>query len=476
MTPPFSQAPPTTTPIAIIRERPPWRDTLISLRIRNYRLFTFSNLLSMTGTWMQRIAQDWLVLELTGSVAAVGITVAMQFAPMLLFGLFGGVFVDRHSRRRILLATQVALFVLAGALAVLTVSGGVEVWQVYIIAFLVGAVTVFDNPARQVFVNELVGPAHLHNAISINSSVFQLGGLIGPALSGALLVAVGAGWSFAVNAVSCLFVVAALLRLRVDELHPTNPASRAKGQLREGLRYVVSKPAILWTMVMIAVLSLFTFSMPVLLAAYASDVFHVGAGGYGWFNTLLAIGAFTGAIASTRRLGIRLRTVILTAGVFGLLQAVAGFMPDQVFFSAVLIGLGFANLLFITGANSLVQVSSNMGVRGRVMSVYVLVLLGGQAIGGPLMGWIVETHGAHIGMAVSGLVPVIAAVVIGAVLARRRHLRVQLNLRGAPRFVSIVSHQAAHPTSGGTRRAKRPRSALGGSDAVATPARGMIQR
>ncbi|MBM7472806.1 MFS transporter [Subtercola frigoramans] len=439
MAPPFSQALPATAPISVIHQRPAWRDTLVSLRIRNYRLFTFSNLLSMTGTWMQRIAQDWLVLELTGSVAAVGITVAMQFAPMLLFGLFGGVFVDRHSRRSILLATQLALFVLAGALAALTLSGGVQVWQVYVIAFLVGTVTVFDNPARQVFVNELVGPAKLHNAISINSSVFQLGGLIGPALSGALLVAVGAGWSFAINGASCLFVVAALLRLRVDELHPTTPAVRAPGQLREGLRYVVAKPAILWTMVMIAVMSLFTFSMPVLLAAYARDVFEVGAGGYGLFNTLLAVGAFTGAIASTRRLGIRLRTVIFTAGLFGALQAVAGFMPSQVFFCVVLVGVGFANLLFITGANSLVQVSSNMGVRGRVMSVYVLLLLGGQAVGGPLMGWMVETYGAHVGMAVSGLAPVVAAVVIGIVLARQGQLRLRISLRREPRFLSIVT-------------------------------------
>ncbi|UFS60956.1 MFS transporter [Subtercola endophyticus] len=429
---------PATAPVPIIQHRPPWRDTLVALRIRNYRLFTFSNMVSMTGTWMQRIAQDWLVLELTGSVTAVGITVAMQFTPMLLFGLFGGVFVDRHSRRLLLITTQIALFFLAAALAALTLSGVVVVWEVYIIAFLVGVVTVFDNPARQVFVNELVGPKYLHNAIAINSSVFQLGGLVGPAVSGALLVAVGAGWSFAINAISCLFVVAALLRLRVADLHKTTPAPRAPGQLREGLRYVVSKPSILWTMVMMAVLSLFTFSMPVLLAAFASNVFDVGAGGYGLFNTLLAIGAFTGAIASTRRMGIRLRTVIATAALFGGLQALAGLMPNQVFFSVVLIGVGFANLLFITGANSLVQISSNMAVRGRVMSVYVLVLLGGQAIGGPFMGFIVETFGAHRAMAISGLAPVVAAAVIGAILGKQGRLRLRLTLHSGPRFMSIV--------------------------------------
>ncbi|RFA15960.1 MFS transporter [Subtercola boreus] len=446
MTPPFQPALQHTAPLTVITERPAWRDTLVSLRIRNYRLFTFSNLLSMTGTWMQRIAQDWLVLELSGSVAAVGIAVAMQFAPMLLFGLFGGVFVDRHSRRAILIGTQLALFFFASLLAALTLTGVVEVWHVYVIAFLVGSVTVLDNPARQVFVNELVGPKNLHNAISINSSVFQLGGLVGPALSGVLLVAVGAGWSFAINAVSCLFVVAALLMLKVADLHPMRQAVRARGQLREGLRYVASKPAILWTVIMIAVLSLFTFSMPVLLAAFANDVFRVGASGYGLFNSLLAVGAFTGAIASTRRRGIRLRTVIISAGVFGLLQALAGFMTDQLFFSAVLIGVGFANLLFITGANSLVQLSSNTTVRGRVMSVYVIVLLGGQAIGGPLMGFIVETWGAHVGMAISGLAPVLAATVIGIVLARQGRLRLRLHLLRAPRFISIEPQPGSRDT------------------------------
>ncbi|RFA22068.1 MFS transporter [Subtercola boreus] len=450
MTPPYSHALPHTAPITIITERPLWRDTLVSLRIRNYRLFTFSNMVSMTGTWMQRIAQDWLVLELSGSVAAVGITVAMQFAPMLFFGLLGGVFIDRHSRRAILLATQLALFVFAALLAVLTLTGVVEVWHVYIIAFLVGSVTVFDNPARQVFVNELVGPTYLHNAISINSSVFQLGGLVGPAISGVLLVAVGAGWSFAINAVSCLFVVGALLLLRVQELHPTAQAVRAKGQLREGLKYVASKPAILWTVIMVAVLSLFTFSMPVLLASFANDVFRVGAGGYGLFNSLLAIGAFTGALASTRRRGIRLRTVIISAGVFGLLQATAGFMTGQLFFSLVLVGVGFANLLFITGANSLVQLSSNLAVRGRVMSVYVLVLLGGQAIGGPLMGFIVETWGAHVGMAISGMVPVVAASTIGVILARQGRLRLRVHLLHAPRFVSIEPAPDARPAGPAT--------------------------
>jgi len=182
--------------------------------VRNFRLFAGTNLVAMTAAWMQRIAQDWLVLELSGSVAAVGITVAMQFTPMLVFGLLGGVLVDRYSKRALMMITQGMFALLSILLAVLTLVGVVEVWHIFLIAFLTGLVTVIDNPARQVFVNELVGPANLRNAISINSSIFQLGGMIGPALSGVLMLGVGAGWSFALNGVACLAVVFTLSRIR----------------------------------------------------------------------------------------------------------------------------------------------------------------------------------------------------------------------------------------------------------------------
>lgn len=416
----------------------PWGETLASLRVPNFRLFTISNILAMSGTWMQRIAQDWLVLQLSGSVTAVGITVALQFAPMLLFGLYGGLIVDRHSKRMLLMLTQGILGVLSVLLAVLALGGVVEVWHVFVIAFLSGMVIVVDNPARQVFVNELVGPRLLRNAISVNSSVFQLGGLIGPAIAGILLVAVGAGWAFAINAATCIVTVLTLYLLKTSRLIRTAPMPRVKGQLRQGLSYVLRKPPIFWTIVMVTVLSVFSLTMPVILASYATDVFGVGAAGYGLFNTLVAAGALSGAIASTRRTGVRLRMVILTGGLWGLLQAVAAFMPTEFGFGVLLVALGFFNLLFITAANSLVQVSSNLGIRGRVVSLYVMVLLGGQAIGGPLMGWIVENYGAHFGMAVSGIVPVLAAVAIGLHLGRRGHLRMRVSLRRRTPLVSVV--------------------------------------
>jgi MFS family permease len=392
----------------------------------------------MSGTWMQRIAQDWLVLTLSHSVTAVGITVAMQFTPMLVFGLYGGLIVDRYSKRMLLMLTQGTIGLLSVLLAILALTGTIQVWHIWAIAFVVGLVVVIDNPTRQVFASELVGPRNLRNAISVNSSVFQLGGLIGPAVAGFLLDAVGAGWAFAINAVACMVTVLTLAALKKSKLIKITPVPRAKGQLKQGLAYVRRKPAIFWSVVMVAILSLFALTTPVILTAYANNVFKVGASGYGLFNTLIAAGAFTGAILSTRRKSVRLRGVMLMAALWGVLQALGGLMPNEFAFGATLVALGVGNLLFITAANSLVQMSSNIGIRGRVMSLYVLVLLGGQAIGGPLMGWVVSTFGPNVGLGISGLVPAVAALVIGIHLARKHELRLSVTLRGRAPRVAIV--------------------------------------
>lgn len=433
--------PPPTEPLPIQATRPPWRHTLIALSVPNFRLFTATNLVAMTAGWMQRIAQDWLVLQLTGSVAQVGITVACQFAPMLLFGLLGGVLVDRFSKRALMMITQGSFAVLSALLAVLTLTGVVQAWHIWAIAFLVGMVTVIDNPARQVFVTEIVGHEHLRNAISVNSSVFQLGGMIGPALSGALLVAVGAGWSFGVNAIACVAVVVTLGFLKVSELHRTPSAPRGKGQLVEGLRYAVRKPTIIVPVILVAFFSVFALTMPVLLSAFASKVYDVGAGGYGVFNSAVAIGALVGALLSTRRATVRLRTIV--GGVFwtGILLVVSGSIPVIAPFTVALVAVGMSQLLFQTASNSLVQLSSNVAIRGRVMSLYVLVLLGGQAIGGPLMGQIVDHFGAHVGMVVAGGVPAAAAAVVGLVLARRGGLHLAVRMRHHMPVPSIVGHR-----------------------------------
>ncbi|AUZ36224.1 MFS transporter [Arthrobacter sp. PGP41] len=432
-----------TQPVAVVSERLPWKHTFISLSVPNFRIFAIGHFIAVVAVWMQRIAQDWLVLELSGSVTAVGITVALQFLPSLLLGPWGGMIADRFAKRKILILCQGMAAVLAAALAVLALSGAIEVWHVYVIALVLGLVTVLDQPARQVFVNELVGPKYLRNAISVNSTTFQLGGLIGPALAGWLLTAVGAGWAFAGNAFACCTTVAMLLILRKDQLFLSAPAPKSKGMLREGLRYALGKPTIYWPWLMAGFIAVFAMGLPVVLAAYADHVFNVGAGGYGLLNALVALGALAGAVASTRRRQLRLRSVVFCAGMYGAMLCLAALAPSMPVFGAVMVLSGFWCLMFLTGSNQLVQVSSNMGIRGRVMSLYIMVLIGGQAIGGPMLGWIAEHADPHVALLVSGGVPALAAVTVALILARKGSLLLRVDLRDRRQPVRIVRRAAA---------------------------------
>ena len=426
-----------TAPISIVAASPSVKSTFAAFSIRNYRYFTIAHFIAVIALWMQRIAQDWIVLQLSGSVTAVGITVALQFAPTLLLGPWGGVLADRFSKRALLMIAQSAAALLAALMAVLALTGTLQVWHVYLVALVLGLVTVVDQPARQVFVNELVGPVHLRNAISINSSIFQLGGMIGPAVAGVMLVAVGGGWAFAANAVACVFTVTMLAVMRSSELIRSTPAPRSKGMLAEGARYLVRKPAILFSTIMAGFVAVFAMSLPVVMAAFADHVFDAGAGGYGLLNTLVAVGALIGALASTRRKELRLRSVVISAGFYGLSLAVAAFMPSMWSFGVVMVVAGFACLLFLTGANQLVQISTNMQIRGRVMSLYIMVLIGGQAVGGLLTGWLAEAIGPHAALLIAGGVPVLAAVAVGLILARRGELLLKVNLRRPGRLLEI---------------------------------------
>ncbi|RDV12048.1 MFS transporter [Arthrobacter sp. RT-1] len=432
-----------TQPLPVASERLPWRHTFISLRVPNFRIFAAGHFIAVIAIWMQRIAQDWMVLQLSGSVTAVGITVALQFLPSLLLGPWGGMVADRFAKRKILILCQSLAAVLAAALAALALTGSVQVWHVYVIALVLGLVTVLDQPARQVFVNELVGPTYLRNAISVNSTTFQLGGLIGPALAGLLLTAVGAGWAFAANAVACCSTVAMLLVLRKDQLFVSPPAPKSKGMLREGLRYALSKPTIYWPWLMAGFIAVFAMSLPVVLAAFADHVFKVGAGGYGLLNALVALGALAGAVASTRRRQLRLRSVVFCAGMYGAMLCLAAGAPSMAWFGAAMVLSGFWCLMFLTGSNQLVQVSSNMGIRGRVMSLYIMVLIGGQALGGPMLGWIAEHADPHVALLVSGGVPVLAALTVAVVLARKGSLKLQVDFKDRSHPVRIVKAAAA---------------------------------
>jgi MFS family permease len=336
------------------------------------------------------------------------------------------------------MVTQCTSAGLSIVLAVLTLTGGVEVWHVNLIALLFGMVTVIDNPARQAFVGEIVGRRNLANAVSLSTTIFNLGGLIGPAVSGILLVLVGAGWSFAINGVACLAVVTNLILMNPAALKREVPYGPAKGQLRVGLQYAVARPAILWPIIMMGFFAVFGLVMPVLLLAYADQVFVTGAQGYGLFTAVFACGSLLGAAASTMRGPLRVRVVIGAVGLVGVLQLTAGLMHDQIAFCIALVGVGFMSVLALTGANSLIQISCDHGIRGRVMSLYLLVLLGGQAVGSMLTGWTITQFGASVGMVLSGGIPALVAATIAVILARKGKLRLALRPRHPLTLVRIV--------------------------------------
>ncbi|GGW44745.1 MFS transporter [Streptomyces griseoloalbus] len=421
-----------------------------SLRIRNYRLFFLGQVVSNTGTWTQRIAQDWLVLSLTGSSAAVGITTALQFLPMLLFGLYGGVLVDRLRKRPTLLVTQTAMALTAIALALLTLTGHVQVWHVYLAAFAVGLATVVDNPARQSFVSELVGPGQLQNAVSLNSANFQSARLVGPAVAGVLITGVGTGWAFLLNGLSFIAPLTGLMLMRGRELHAVERAPRGKGQLREGLRYVAGRPELIWPIVLVGFIGTFAFNFPVYLSAFADDVFDGGAGAYSLFNTLAAVGSVSGALLAARRGTARLRLLILGALAFGVVEIVAAVSPALWMFALLMIPLGLFAMTVNVTTNTSLQMATDPAVRGRVMALYMMVFLGGSPVGAPIVGWITDTYGARVGLAAGGAIAAFAAAVIGLILARVGGLRLSVGWHGGHprvRFVPRERQEALVPVA-----------------------------
>ncbi|MET9829556.1 MFS transporter [Streptomyces sp. NPDC006385] len=397
-----------------------------SLKVRNYRLFFLGQVVSNTGTWMQRIAQDWLVLSLTGSATAVGITTALQFLPMLLLGLYGGVLVDRLPKRPTLLVTQTSMAATGIGLAVLTLGGHVQVWHVYLAALAVGLATVVDNPARQSFVTEMVGPDQLQNAVSLNSANFQSARLVGPAVAGLMITGVGTGWAFLANGLSFVAPIAGLLLMRARELHVVERAPRAKGQLREGLRYVAGRPELIWTIVLAGFVSTFGFNFPVYLSAFADDVFRAGAGSYSLFNTLMAVGSLAGALLAARRGTARMRVLIVGAVAFGAMEMVAAFAPSLWLFALLMAPIGMFGMTVNVTANSSIQMSTDPAMRGRVMALYMMVFMGGAPLGAPIAGWITDAYGVRAGLAVGGAITAAAAVTIALVLARVGGLRLSV--------------------------------------------------
>lgn len=428
------------------RGSPSLRDSFSSLQVLNYRRFQSSQLIGHTAGWMQRIATDWLVLEITGNIAAVGLTVFLQWGPMLLLGAYGAVIAERFSKRKLLMAVYGLFGTLSALLATLALTGVVELWHVYVISVLIGLVFIVESPARVVLVSEMVEPRLLQNAISLNASVFHFGGFIGPAISGLVIAAAGAGWAIGVNAVAALVVVITLASLRSDELCILPVEPRQRGQIRQAVRYARSKPTIFWPMVMLMFVAVFGMSLPVVLTGVANQVYETGSTGYGLYTSLVAVGALAGALLSTRLRTLRLRTMVAAVFAYGVLQALAGLAPGYAAFLTLLVGIGVARLVYAIMADSLVQLSCNPGIRGRVMSLYVIIMVGGQAIGGPLLGGLAEVLGPQVALVISGTVPALAAIVIAMLIARSRSLRLQVRIKRGGLIVSIFASSQGKPT------------------------------
>lgn len=418
-----------TEPIPVLLQRPKLRDTFVSLRIRNYRLYVIFQLLANTANWAMRIAIDWLVFELTSSVALVGITTFLLFGPMLAFGPIGGVIADRYPRRRLLAITQGINAVCCGVLAALAIAGVVQLLEIFAIALLMGLTSVIDSPARSVFVQEMVGHSRLGNAIAINAAIFHLGGLVGPVVSGLLIAVIGPGWAIATSAITAALFVLALWLMRDNELLPKVVAPRERGQVSQALKYMRRKSTILWPTVMLGFVAAFGMNLPVMLVAFADHIFKSGSAGYGLYSSMAAFGAFLGSLASTRRMTYRLRSIMLAAGCFGLALVVTGFAPVVSIFLICLFSIGFIRLLFSTATEAIVQMSSNRTIRGRVMAIFAMTTLGGQALGGPFMGWVIEQLGVRPTTVIFGSVPVIVAALISIHLARSGKLTLRFKLR-----------------------------------------------
>ena len=392
--------------------------TFRSMRVHNFRLYFFGQLVSATGTWMQAIGQMWLVLRLTGSGTALGITTALQFAPMLLAGAWGGVVADRVDKRRLLITTQM----LAGALAVimgaLIASDAVELWMIYALALALGCVNALDNPARRAFVIEMVGPEYLSNAVSLSSALFTAARVVGPAIAGILIGTVGTSWCFFVNALSYGAAVAAFAAMRRGELLTSEPVPRTKGQLRAGLRYAWSTPELRTPLVMTAVIGTLAFNSQVVLALLARETFGGGAATYGQLYAVLSVGAVTGALVTAHRRAASRRFLLAAAGAYGFLLCLAALAPTLPLELLVLVPTGAAGVAFVAMANGLLQAHTIPAMRGRVMALFSVAFLGTTPIGGPIVGYVSETLGPRAGLALGGLAALLTAGI--AMGVRRR--------------------------------------------------------
>ncbi|MGI8759093.1 MAG: MFS transporter [Acidimicrobiales bacterium] len=386
--------------------------TFSALRVHNYRRYVFGQTVSLSGTWMQRVAQAWLVLELGGSGTDVGVVTALQFVPLLFLGAWGGVVVDRVDKRRLLVGTQSAAALLALALGALTATGVVRLWMVMALAVGLGMVQVLDSPARQILVMEMVGADHVSNAVTLNSVVVNAARMLGPAMAGVLIATVGIAVCFMLNAVSYAAAVVAFAVMRPDEIQRPPTVARRPGQLREGLAYVWSTPALRAPLLLMAVVGTLAYEFQVVLPLMARFVFDGGAGTYGAMSSCMGLGAVVAGLLLAGRPRSGHRSLVATAYIFGCLILLAAAAPTLALELVALVGVGAGSIAFLALANTTLQLGAAPEMRGRVMALWSIAFLGTTPLGGPLVGWVSEHFGPRVGLALGGAATIVAAAAL----------------------------------------------------------------
>ncbi|MGA7362724.1 MAG: MFS transporter [Candidatus Dormiibacterota bacterium] len=398
------------------------RVTFAALAIPNFRRYASGQSVSMIGTWMQTTAQSWLVLTISHSAVVLGLVVATQTLPVLVLGAYGGVIADRVDKRRLMILLQSMMGIQALILGILTLTKQIRIWEIFILAALLGLNNTFENPSRQAFMMEMVGGKDLRNAVSLNSVLVNVARAIGPAVAGLLIASVGIGWCFLINAGSFVAVVASLVTMDLSQLHPSPPTGRARGQLRAGLRYVAGVPELAVPLLMMAVVGTLAYEFQVVLPVVASHTFHGGPKAFGFMTAAMGIGAIGGGLVTAARGRTGLRPVSIAAGVFGVVLLMAAAAPTLTLEYLALAAVGWASISFIARGNTTLQLSAEPRMRGRVMALWAIAFQGTTPIGGPLIGWVTSAGGPRAGLATGGASCVVAAG-LGVIAIRRQQRR-----------------------------------------------------
>jgi MFS family permease len=383
---------------------------LRALRHRNYRILFFANATSNIGSWMQRIAQDWLTLELTHSGTYLGFVTAVQFLPVIFLSMHGGAFADRMNKRKVLIYTNIAGGISGGALGLLVVTHKVHIWHVFFFACTLGISNAIDNPVRQSFNSEIVGHDDVANAVSLNSANFNAGRLIGPAISGWLIAAFGTGPSFLINAFTYVFVVMALLKMREHEFFIKERKASA-GKIREAWSYIQARPDLQAIMCIVFFQATFGLNFQIFNALSATKLFHRGPASFGLLGTMIAVGSLSGAILSARMERFKSPTFVIKGSIFfGSAITILSLMPNYTAYALWLPVCGFTALMTMIRANALMQIHSDPAIRGRVMGIYLFIFMGGTPFGSPIIGWMAEAIGVRPTIAIGGIVTALAAM------------------------------------------------------------------